>query len=204
MEEKKSEILLKAAEVFMRYGIRSVTMDDLARELSVSKKTIYMYFPDKDALVQEIILMKTLLDKSCCETFSIQAENAIDEIFHISQFVSEMIKNIHPSVFFDLQKYHPKAWKIIQDHKWTFVYGQILQNIERGIKEKLYRDNMNPQLIARMYVAKTDMVFGGELFPSDQFDLEEVFMELFRFQVRGMANEKGLDYLKQRLNNVKK
>lgn len=200
MDDKKLEILQKAAQVYMRYGIRSVTMDDLARELGISKKTIYLYFKDKDEIVQEIIRMKTQIDRMHCELCGSEAQNAIDEMFAISQFVAEMIKNVNPSVFYDLQKYHPEAWKILEEHKWEFVYNQILSNINRGVKEGLYRENMNPELIARMHLAKTDMVFGGELFPADQYNIEDVFIELFRFQIRGMASEKGLKYLIERLN----
>ena len=199
MDERKIEILHKAAQVYMRYGIRSVTMDDLARELGISKKTIYIYFKDKDEIIKEIINLKIEADKLNCEISRQDSTNAIDEMFEISQFIVETIKNINPSVFYDLQKYHPKAWELLENHKWSFVYSQILNNIQRGIAEGLYRDNMNPELIARMHLAKTNMVFSGELFPIDQYDIEDVFIELFRFQIRGMANEEGLKYLIKRL-----
>ena len=202
MEDKKLEILQKTAGVYMRFGIRSVTMDDLARELGVSKKTLYHYFPDKDTLVQEIMQMKITLDQQISEIARHNAQNAIDEMFEISQSVGDMIRHVHPSVFYDLQKYHPKAWAIMENHKWNFVYNQILSNISRGIKEGLYRENMNPELIARMHLAKTDMIFAGNLFPPESFNLEEVFDELFRFQIRGMASEKGIDYLKKRMKNL--
>jgi TetR/AcrR family transcriptional regulator, cholesterol catabolism regulator len=200
MEEKKMEILQKTALVYMRYGIRSVTMDDLARELGMSKKTLYQYFPDKDSLVQEIMHLKVAMDQQLNEMARQHASNAIDEMFEISQSVADLIRNVHPSVFYDLQKYHPKAWAIMENHKWNYVYNQILSNIKRGMTEGLYRDNMNPELIARMHLAKTDMIFAGNLFPPNEFNLEEVFTELFRFQIRGMASEKGIEYLKKRMN----
>jgi TetR/AcrR family transcriptional regulator, cholesterol catabolism regulator len=200
MEEKKLEILQKTAQVYMRYGIRSVTMDDLARELSISKKTLYQHFPDKDTLVQEIMRLKITMDQLISDAARQHAPNAIDEMFEISQSVGDMIRHVHPSVFYDLQKYHPKAWEILENHKWNFVYNQILSNIHRGMQEGLYRENMNPELIARMHLAKTDMIFAGNLFPPNQFNLEEVFNELFRFQIRGMASEKGIEYLKKRMN----
>jgi TetR/AcrR family transcriptional regulator, cholesterol catabolism regulator len=200
MEEKKLEILHKTAQVYMRYGIRSVTMDDLARELSISKKTLYQHFPDKDTLVQEIMRLKITMDQEISDAARQHAPNAIDEMFEISQSVGDMIRHVHPSVFYDLQKYHPKAWEILENHKWNFVYNQILSNIHRGMQEGLYRENMNPELIARMHLAKTDMIFAGNLFPPNEFNLEEVFNELFRFQIRGMASEKGIEYLKKRMN----
>lgn len=200
MEEKKLEILHKTAQVYMRYGIRSVTMDDLARELSISKKTLYQHFPDKDSLVQEIMRLKITMDQEISDAARQHAPNAIDEMFEISQSVGDMIRHVHPSVFYDLQKYHPKAWEILEDHKWNFVYNQILSNIHRGMQEGLYRENMNPELIARMHLAKTDMIFAGNLFPPNEFNLEEVFDELFRFQIRGMASEKGIEHLKKRMN----
>jgi len=195
MDEKKLEIVSKASAIFMRYGIKSVTMDDVARELGVSKKTIYQYFKDKNALVTEIIIAKTQQDKGECNLARYESGNAIDEMFAVSKMIVSKISSLNPSVFYDLKKYHPKAWEIMHKHRWEFVHKSILENIHRGVEEGLYRKDLNPDIISRINVSMMDVVFNGNSFPIDEFKYEEVFEEMFRFQIHGMANEKGLKYL---------
>lgn len=201
MDEKQFEIVEKSAQVFLKYGIRAVTMDDLARELGVSKKTIYKYFSDKDELVKTIIQLKTQSDREICSIACAQAENAIDEMIRISEFVSEMLQDVHSSVFFDLQKYHRDAWDIMEDHKNTFVRNQIKGNIERGIQEGIYRENSDADILSKSYVATMGALFDGYTFPSSEYKFNKVLNQIIRFQIRGLANEKGLIYLKNRLND---
>lgn len=203
MDKKKLEILHKASETFMRFGIKSVTMDDLARELGISKKTIYQYFKDKNDLVDQIILAKTQEDKCECNGVRVESENAIDEMFGISKMIISRISTLNPTVIYDLQKYHPKAWSIMNEHRWNFVHQSFLDNINRGVEEGLYREDINPEIIARMNVSMTDTIFNGTTFPTTIFKYEQVFEEMFRFQIHGMANEKGLTYLLSNYNKIK-
>lgn len=203
MDEKKLEILHGASAIFMRYGVKSVTMDDVARELGISKKTIYQYFKDKNDLVTEIIIAKTQEDKFACNSVSGESENAIDEMFGISRMIIAKISSINPAVFYDLQKYHPKAWNIMNEHRWEFVHKSFLDNIKRGIAEGVYREDMNPEIIARMNVSMTDMIFNGKTFRTTIFKYDMVFEEMYRFQIHGMANENGLKYLMSNYNKIK-
>lgn len=204
MENKALEILEKSAEIFMRYGIKAVTMDDLARELGISKKTIYKYFSDKKELVKQIVLMKTELDKLMCETAQKNSENAIDEMFMMTQFVQEMFGDVHTSVFFDLQKYYSEAWQIMENHKNNYVQKLIETNIVRGIEEGLFRDDIHPEIIAAAYFSSLNTMFDGVTFTSSKYKLTEIFIELIRFQIRGLASEKGLDYLKKKIKTLEK
>ena len=170
MEDKKLEILEKAAIVFLKYGIKSVTMDDMARELVMSKKTLYQY----------------------CSSDS---ENAIDELYKIGMYVSTMMKDIHPSVFFDLKKFHPLAWKMLHDLKWEFVKESILTNIKRGKKEKIYRKEIKDEIVATMFVGSTDLISNGESFFSSNLSSDQLYLEMISFQIHGMVNELGLNYL---------
>ena len=102
---------------------------------------------------------------------------------------------MNPSVFYDLQKYHPSAWEIMNKHRWEFVYKSFHTNLLRGISEGIYRQDVNPDVIARINVSMTDMIFNGKTFPSNIFKYDKVFEEMFRYQIHGMANKKGLNYL---------
>lgn len=203
MDEKKIELLERSAQVFMRLGIKSVTMDDLARELGVSKKTFYKYFDDKTALVNEIIGFKIQLDQSLCQGAACDCENAIAELFQVSRLVIEHIGNINPSVFYDLKKFYPEASDMLDKHKWNFVLNMIKANISRGIAEGIYRENLDVEVISRLYVASSDIIISGQIFQWPEFKFDRLFTEFFRFQVRGLANDKGIEYLKKQLSNEK-
>jgi len=203
MEEKQLEIVQKASEIFMKYGIKAVTMDDLARELSISKKTIYKYFDDKKDLVRSIVRAKTEYDVVTCNHLIHHSENAIDELIQISRMINENFGMIHSSVFFDLQKYHKDAWSILQDHKQQFVHEQIMANMKRGIQEELYRNNIKVDLVAFVYINTIDTVFEKIESSTIEYTVSEIFVEIIRFLIRGIASEKGLEYLKLRINKEK-
>lgn len=199
MEDKKTEIINNSSDLFMRYGVKAVTMDDLAKHLGVSKKTFYKYFKDKNDLVLHILNAKIAEDKIVCKECIDSSENAIDELIMISKFVSEMFSGVHSSVFYDLRKYHRNAWDVIDDHKNGFVKKQIRNNIERGLEENLYRQNINKDVVSTVYIASMNSVFDGETFNDLKLNLSEILLELIRFQIRGMVNENGLNYLKERI-----
>ncbi len=201
MDEQQLEMIGRAGEVFMRYGIKSVTMDDLARELGISKKTLYKYFRDKNDLVISIIRLKLEMDKMACIQCMQDGNNAIDQLFNMSQFVLEHLSKINPSVFFDLKKYHPEAWKLMNEHKWDFILNSFKENLERGVSQSLYRDNMNIDIVARHYVSSIDTMMQGHVYPYPEFKLDRVFMELVRLQMRGLASDNGLEYIKQKFNH---
>lgn len=198
MDQKKALILEKATEVFLKFGIKSVTMDDMARELAMSKKTLYNHFQDKNDLVVQIIKLKTNNDRLECKTIIHEAENAIDELYHISAYVAEMMSHIHPSVFYDLRKFHPEASTILHNHKWKFVMEMILANIKRGKKEGLYRKELNEKVVAAIYVASTDLISESDIFSASQVQSDVIFNEIVQFQLHGMVNAQGLTYYEKR------
>lgn len=201
MDEKRLEILERASMVYMKYGIKTVTMDDLARELGISKKTIYKYFADKSDLIRSIIELKTEMDKAISMNYMQHSENAIDDLFLLGQLVVEHFNNINPTVFLDLRKYHPDAWAIMEKHKWGFVLSMIQENISRGIQEGLYRSEIVPGIVARLYVSATDVIMDTRTFPWPEFKFQHVFVEMINFHIYGMVNDEGRKYLLQKLQN---
>jgi len=199
MDEKGKEILAGAAQLFMRFGIKSMTMDDIARQLGVSKKTLYVYVKDKNELVERVMTMiverEKALSMKMCDTF----ENAIDMLFELSKDVSQKFGQVHPSINYDLQKYHPGAWKIYEDFRTVFVADCIKDNILRGVEQGLYRDNLDPYVVSRMYASKMELCTDGEVFPPDRYDFKTIHFELMRYHIRGIASEKGLKYLKKKV-----
>src|SRR5512133_1482862 len=147
--EAKERILVKANELFNRYGIRSVSMDDIAAQLGMSKKTLYQYYTDKDDLVNAVFDIVLATNRSQCTDCIRKGENAIHEVFLSFDMVEEMLKNMNPSLLFDMQKYHPSACKKFEDFRNGFLYKVIKANLERGIREELYREDIDTDILSR-------------------------------------------------------
>ncbi len=199
MNSKQTDILERAGLVFMKLGIKSVTMDDVAKELGISKKTLYNHFDDKNQLVEFIIRAKINEDIAVFQKASSEALNAIDELYMHSRYVLETFKSVNPTVFYDLRKNYSAAWKIIVDHKWNFVYNQFIKNINRGIDEGIYRNDIHKEIYAKLFVSQIEMITEGDVFPSPKFRYDTVFLEIFRLHIRGIANEKGLKYFQEQI-----
>lgn len=187
----------------MRLGIKSLTMDEIARQLGVSKKTIYKYVADKNELVRRVVEFHQKEEQAAIQAICSSDNNAIDELFDISSHISEMLTHMHPSVHFDLERFHPDAWELLISCQQEQVYACIFENLEKGKKQKLYRTDLNSDVIAKIYIAKLDVVFDGELFPVDKYKFVSVYLEFFRYHIRGIASEKGLQYLIEKVKKEK-
>ncbi len=201
--EKKEVILEHAQKIFMRYGLKSVTMDDISRELKISKKTLYRFVTDKNDLVAQVMQAHVTKDQAIVKEMAEKSKNAIEEIRSISEYVGAMVGNLHPSVHYDMEKYYPEAWEIFMKHKRNFVLNCMSENMVRGMKEEYYRKDLNVPIIALLYVGRIDMVFDGQLFPPDQFNFGDVFIEMIHYHLRGIASEKGFDYINQNFKKKK-
>jgi AcrR family transcriptional regulator len=199
--DKKEEILVHSAKVFMAYGFKSVTMDDLARELGVSKKTIYQYFKDKNELIETLIRLNLEADKTMCAQIKSFADNAIESMMKVIKKIGENMNGVHPSIFYDLQKYHPKSWKLIDEHQKKFVTQLLLDNVERGRSEGLYRLDFDAEIVAKMYVKCTDAVVKKEIESATHNDFAHALKEVIHFMIVGMATPKGLEYLNKQIQN---
>lgn len=176
-------------------------MDEMARQLSISKKTLYTYVADKNELVELCVTMAHADEIDQIGKISQEFTNAIDEILAISRFVAGTLKKIHPSIFFDLAKYHPNSLRIMNNHKRDFVRGCVIDNLQRGIKQGLYRSNLNVEVVATIYQATMDHIILGDLFPESQNSLDEIYKEYFRYHIKGIASASGLEYLNELIKN---
>lgn len=196
MDKKKLDIIERSSLIYLKYGIKSVTMDDLASQLGMSKKTIYKYFEDKNDLINTIILRTLNFEEKMCFKIQNKSENALEALIEISKMVIQRLNNVNPTIFFDLQKHHNEAWQTLEKHKWNFVLNAVRNNINRGINEKLYRDDLNVEIIARLYISTIDTIMNPEIYDWPNFQFQELFKEVMRFQFHGLINENGKNYLK--------
>ncbi|MDF2437613.1 MAG: hypothetical protein K0Q95_1989 [Bacteroidota bacterium] len=189
--ETKERILRGAEELFFRYGIKSVTMDDIAKHLAISKKTIYQFFEDKNEMVET--LMSSSLKKDECEFKQIQdeSENVIVEVFNMMKHMSNMFSKINPNIFYDLQKYHPNAWKQFKKFKEECMAKMVEDSIDRGIREGLVRSDINAKVLSRIRVEQVEMGFNSEVFPPDKFKMLDVQIAMIDHWLHGICTLKG-------------
>lgn len=194
---EETKILEKCERLFMRYGIKSVTMDDVSRELGMSKKTLYQYFENKEELIHKVTQNHFTCQNKVIEHIIHHSKTAIDEMIGISNWMNTMSKNLNPSLVFDLKKYHPQIWQVFNDHRNTEVYNCIKHNLERGIQEGIYREELDTEVLARIYIARMEMFLDAEIFPYDKFPPEKTFKVFMDYHIRGLATPKGIKYLEK-------
>lgn len=189
--EVKDKILEGAEKLFMKYGIRSVSMDDIARHLSVSKKTLYQHFADKDELVTA--MSQTHMQREVVEYDSItkESKNSIDELNKISVRIKCEMEELNPSLLFDLQKFHPKAWALWLNHKHEFIMKSIVRNLKQGMSEGYFRLDVNPEIMAISRLVLIESAFDDQTFPKEKFNLVEVQSQFFDHFVYGLCTDKG-------------
>jgi hypothetical protein len=202
MNEELKKILLKVRELYMKYGIKSITMDDVAVELGISKKTLYQYVTDKDDLVGKFIDNEIVLrQEEICKCFKI-GYNAIEELFEISIFMNKIMRDQNPATEHDLKKYYPHHYQKIVKTRREGVYNYILLNLKRGKKDGLYRAEMNDEIIAKLYLSRVESIHLNDLFTVDEFTSIKLFIELLTYHVRGIATEKGIIVLEKKIKEL--
>ncbi len=202
--EAKERILQKATDLFMRYGIRSITMDEIAGQLGISKKTIYHFFTDKDEMVEAIVDVEVKTNETECQRCQVESENAVHEIFIAMKMADEMLKSMNPLIMYDLEKHHPKAYKKFRNYKYEFMYQMISQNLERGIKEELYRPEINVDIIAKHRIESAFMGFNQDIFPHSRYKVSEIGYELGLFFLQGITTAKGKKMIEKYSQAIKK
>ncbi|MEE1945852.1 TetR/AcrR family transcriptional regulator [Pedobacter sp. KR3-3] len=194
--EVREYIIAEADKLFCQFGFKSVTMDDIAKHLGMSKKTIYRHFSDKDELVTILISEKISTQDCMAKDTAENSENAIDEIFFAINSTNEMLANMNPKLFYDLQKYHPKAWMIFREFKEKTLRETIYRNLERGIKEGLYRDDINTDILTQLRLDQVDLIFSQhDQYTMNKYNLAQIMVELTEHFLYGVCSLTGLGHI---------
>jgi len=189
--EVKERILKGAEELFFRYGIRSITMDDIAKHLSVSKKTIYQFYADKDEIVRTMMKEKLKQDeKNFCQISKI-SENVIEEVFNIMKQMQKTIGQLNPNIFYDMQKYHPDSWKLFKEFKENYILGMVEDTLVRGKKQGLIRPEVSHKILSKLRMEEIEMGFNPVVFPPDKFKILDVQIALLDHFLYGICTLKG-------------
>lgn len=201
--DQKNNILTKSESLFRKYGIKSVTMDDIARELGISKKTLYQFVDNKSDLIEQIMKNHAAEEKEAFIQIQNDAIDAIDEILKLAKYGIQQLRDLAPTIVYDLQKYYKKSWQIMESLHVDQTFELIKENLERGIKEGFYRNDLNPEIVAKLYVGKTMVIVDESIFPLKDFNKENLFKEYINYHIHGIASAKGLKKLEKHLKNNK-
>jgi TetR/AcrR family transcriptional regulator, cholesterol catabolism regulator len=203
MNEELKNILQKVRLLFAKYGIKSVTMDDVARELGISKKTLYHYVENKIDLLNKVLDME--IDESDCYMEDIDKTkfNAIESLFIVLKYLNQITKDYSSSAIYDLKKYYPDLYTKMNIIRRGKIYSRVLNNLKKGIGEGLYRGDINEALIAKVQVERLENAIDSDYLSIKELSTPEVFLELFKYHIRGIATEKGLIELEKEITKLK-
>jgi TetR/AcrR family transcriptional regulator, cholesterol catabolism regulator len=203
--ETQQKIIENAAAMFMRYGVRSVSMDDIATKLGMSKKTIYQYYADKDSLVEASIKWDIEHDQKECMLCWDSSKNAIEEVLGIVEMMAEQMADINPLVLFEMEKFYPKAFAHFQDHKNNFILNAIKHNLARGIQEAVYREDINIEVIAKFRLESMMLIFTPDMVATfKKYNVNDLMFLVTEHFLYGIVNAKGFKILEKHLKDIKK
>ena len=200
--EKMNDLLKRVYDLFVKYGIKSVTMDDVSRELGISKKTLYNFVNDKSDLVEKVMDFEQEKNKECYLKLEKSGKNAIEELFEVHKFLGGQMKHYSYSLAYDLKKYYPEIFQRIHKIQREHMRDAILENIRKGKKEGLYRKELQEEIIVKLQVSRIESLYEDQLFTIEDFTSGKIFREFFIYHIRGIANEKGVAYLEEHLNKL--
>lgn len=202
MNEELINILQKVRCLYMKYGIKSVTMDDIARELGISKKTLYQYVEDKNDLVAKVVEMEIAEKTKIFNSTDHAGLNAVEDVFEVHRHVQQMIKDYNPATDYDLRKYYPELYSQVIKVRREYIYKNVIENLKKGKAEGLYRTDFNDMLIAKVQLSRIEATFDEKVFTHDELLSPQLFKEIFVYHIRGIANERGLKVLEQKLKEL--
>jgi AcrR family transcriptional regulator len=197
------ELLPKIIALLMRYGARSLTMDDVARQLGISKKTLYTISSNKADLVNRCCAFHFEGERNLCASLEKNSEDAIDYMLNIIHYLCENLTGINPSLIYDLQKYYPEAWKQFESYKHEYLYGNIKRNMERGIRAGLYRQDFRTDVVAKFYIGRLEMLHDIELFPRKKYPLPLLYREYLLHHLRSIVSPRGASHLEKLIKRKK-
>jgi AcrR family transcriptional regulator len=190
----KERIVKSALNLFWRFGIKSVTMDDIAKELGISKRTIYQHYADKEAILAMVINEQITSQKCEIDKLDEILENPIDQMIQATDQMRISLAQMNPALIYDLKKYYPESWALFQSYKNDVIINGIRKNLKEGIALGLYRPDIDIEVLSLLRIEEFDLAFDPTIFPPDKFHMMRVQMQFVHHFLRGILTDKGFQY----------
>ena len=197
MNKEFENILEKVSVLYRKYGIKSVTMDDVAHELGISKKTLYQFVEDKTELVEKVVEHTLQCNFSAMKAKKGTGDNAIEELIEVSQRVNALMKDHSQSYEYDLKKYYSGIYRNLMSARRKLMSESMLVNIRQGKKEGIYRRELNEEIIAKLHLLRVENLQSSEIFKEEEMRSVKFFRELFVYHINGLATQKGREVLRK-------
>ncbi len=191
----KEKIIYKSADLFLNYGFKSVTMDDIANELGISKKTIYVHFDNKTKLVEAVTfyLFETISDgiDAICDS----SANPIEELYDIKMFVMKHLKNEKTSPQFQLKKYYPDIYNRLRFKQFEKMHESVNDSLQKGVDTGLFRTNIDVDFISRLYFNGMTGIKDETIFPSSRYEMAYLMESFLEYHLRAIVTDNGMKIL---------
>ncbi|MCF7559335.1 TetR/AcrR family transcriptional regulator [Sabulilitoribacter multivorans] len=191
----RENIIHKSAELFLTLGFKSVTMDDIANEMGISKKTIYVHFENKTKLVEAVTF--SLFENICdgidciCEA----SHNPIEELYDIKMYVMNYLKNEKTSPQYQLKKYYPQIYDLLKVKQFEKMYDSVKESLQNGVNTGLFRPNIDVDFISRMYFNGMSGIKDESIFPQSKFTMDYLMESYLEYHLRAIVTDKGFQIL---------
>lgn len=205
MSEVKDKLLSGAETLFMRYGFKSITMDDVSRELGVSKKTLYQFFVDKNDLVNQCVEhYLESMNGICCHVMEDKTLDAVSMVLKLTDEMSSIIKQVNPSSMYDLKKYFKSSWDKLEIDRRSFIVNTITENLRHGMEQGLYRDDINIAITTEIYVHLVGYLTNPESYAKSDLEPKTMHLEIVKYHLNSICTEKGRKVMNQHTSNQQK
>jgi AcrR family transcriptional regulator len=184
-------IVEQAFKQFKQLGFKNVTMDEIARAAGISKKTLYEHFEDKDELVFVTVKKMIQAQHVISDKILKSSHNAIQKLVGILNMMESMVREMNPVCHTEMQKFYPKSYQHVENHKRDYIFKSLLNNLKQGIQEGLYREDIDVDIIAKYRLETTFMIFQNNIYPINQYDIITLNRQLFAHYLYGIATIKG-------------
>ena len=201
--DKQIEILKNVCKMFHKYGIKSVTMDDIARELGISKKTLYTFFKDKNELVKKSVeFAGQNTHHSNLEKEFKKSKNAIEQLIFIYITGYQLADEFNFSYEYDLKKYYPAIFSQYHKTRREKLYTGVYENLKQGINEGLFNNDFNPEIIALIHTSKIECLMENSILRDSKFDMKDIFKQMFYYHLRAISTPKGIKFFEEKIKDL--
>ena len=198
--EIKEHIIQQSLSLFLKKGVKQVNMDEVATNLGISKKTLYVHFDNNQDLVHHCFQKHNYLVSEMINNLAVQFENAIDELFAIDESCSLVMKQTNPYLLGELKRYYSNTWALIEQLKQKVLFNILKNNLNNGVEQGIYRKDIDVDIIAKLMISRIDALVNDEIFPLTQYDFRKLLTEIRIYHLRGISTLKGINYLEQKIN----
>lgn len=197
MEDLHKPLLLRIRDLLFLYGTKSITLDDIASRMGISKKTIYSGCPDKKNLVDRIVVDYLSSHRAEAERVRAESRHAIDEVLQMARLARARMEQVSPAFLFDLNKYYPEIWARFEQYRTQEIFGQVVDVIKRGQQEGLFRTDLDTEIVAAMHLQHIRLLTEPGQQPRPERPVGDLIRHIISIFLQGIVTRKGLDVMSQ-------